>query len=31
MISNHLNYVERRRQNANDLSTLIAQYLAAGG
>jgi DNA invertase Pin-like site-specific DNA recombinase len=31
MISNHLNDVERRRQDANDLSAQIAQYLAAGG
>lgn len=31
MISNHLNDVERRRQDSNDLSVQIAQYLAAGG
>ncbi|HGM5549963.1 TPA: hypothetical protein ACKP2V_000189 [Pseudomonas putida] len=31
MISLDLNGVERRRQDANDLSALIAQYLAAGG
>jgi hypothetical protein len=31
MISNHLNDVERRRQDANDLSAQIAQFLAAGG
>lgn len=31
MISNHLNDVERRRQDANDISAQIAQYLAAGG
>ena len=31
MISNHLNDVVRRRQDANDLSAQIAQYLGAGG
>jgi len=31
MISNHLNDIERRHQDANDLSAQIAEYLAAGG
>jgi hypothetical protein len=31
MISNHLNDVEQRRKDANDLSEQIAQFLAAGG
>lgn len=31
MISNHLNDVEQRRQDASELSEQIAQFLAAGG
>jgi hypothetical protein len=31
MISNHLNDVERRRQDAKDLSAQIAEFLASGG
>ncbi|MFJ2480727.1 hypothetical protein ACIOWE_10655 [Pseudomonas sp. NPDC087598] len=31
MISNHFNDVERRRQDAKDLSAQIAEFLAAGG
>lgn len=31
MISNHLNDVERRRPDADDLCAQIAQYLATGG